>query len=39
MGAQASTVCVMDLIFQLFSLEAVVPDSSSSSGNKQNVDI
>lgn len=39
MGAQASTVCVMDLILQLFSLEAFVPDSSSSSGNKQNVDI
>lgn len=39
MGAQASTVCVMDIIFQLFSLEVFVPDSSSSSGNKQNVSI
>lgn len=40
MGARASTVCVIDIIFQLFSLEAFVPDSSSSSGNnKQNVDI
>lgn len=37
MGAQASTVCVMDIIFQLLSLEAFVPDSSSSRGNKQNV--
>lgn len=37
MGALACTVCMMDIIFQLFSLEALVPDSSSSSGNKQNV--
>lgn len=37
MGARASTVCVMDIIFQLLSLEAFVPDSSSSRGNKQNV--
>lgn len=39
MGAPASTECVMDIILQLFSLEAIVPDSSSSSGNKRNVDI
>lgn len=39
MGAPASTECVMDIIFQLFNLEAIVPDSSSSSGNKRNVGI
>lgn len=39
MGVPASTECVMDIIFQLFHLEAIVPDSSSSSGNKRNVAI
>lgn len=39
MGALASAVCKTDIIFQLFNLEASVPDSSNSSGNKQNVGI
>lgn len=39
MGAPASTEWLMDIIFQLFHLEAIVPDSSSSSGNKRNVTI
>ena len=39
MGALASPMCKMDIIFQLFNVEVFVPDSSNSSGNKQNVGI
>ena len=35
MGAPASTAYVMEITFQLFDLEAVVPESSNSGGNKR----
>lgn len=39
-GGPASTVCVMDIAFQLFTAELFfVPDSSSAAGNQQKADV